>query len=258
MNWKTKKNGNRQGFDYGVYQMSKKEYLRYGLQGLALQGLIAYTFYRSVVVFVLFMPFLYFFLQEKRKELCDKRKHDLQLQFKDVVLALATGMQAGYSVEGACKEAYRDIRMLYGMKSEMGRELLFINAQLSNNRKIEELFYDLGNRSKVEDIEDFAEVFGIAKRSSGDLTKIMKNTSQMISEKLEVKREIITVISAKRLEQKIMSAIPFFIILYIDFSTPGYFAPLYGNVLGIFSMTICLCIYGAAVWLAKKTTEIPI
>lgn len=67
MNWKTKKSGSRQGFDYGVYQMNKKEYLKYGLQGLVLQGLVAYTFYRSVVVFFLLMPFLYFFLKRKRK-----------------------------------------------------------------------------------------------------------------------------------------------------------------------------------------------
>ena len=44
--------------DYGIYQFEWKEYLLYGVEFMMIILLFAYTFYRSYIVVVLFLPYL--------------------------------------------------------------------------------------------------------------------------------------------------------------------------------------------------------
>ena len=117
------------------------------------------------------------------------------------------------------------------------------------------MLLDFAKRSHINDIYDFVEVFAIAKRRGGDFGKIIKNTADIISDKIEVKREITTMISAKRLEQSIMNVVPFAIILYINFTSPGFFDPLYHNFLGIVIMSVLLAVYMAALFLADRIIQ---
>ena len=104
----------------------------------------------------------------------------------------------------------------------------------------------------------FAEIFRYAKRSGGDVIGIIKQTSHIIHEKAEVQQQIDTIITGKRLEQRVMVCMPLVITLYLRLTSPEYIDVLYGNVMGIIVMTICLLIYAAAVMLAQKITDINI
>ena len=83
-------------------------------------------------------------------------------------------------------------------------------------------------------------------------------TSHIIHEKAEVQQQIDTIITGKRLEQRVMVCMPLVITLYLRLTSPEYIDVLYGNVMGIIVMTICLLIYAAAVMLAQKITDINI
>ena len=61
--------------------------------------------------------------------------------------------------------------------------------------------------------------------------------------------------AAKRLEQKVMNVMPFFIVLYLEYTNPGYFDMMYHNLTGIAIMTGCLVVYMAAYGLAEKIFE---
>ena len=114
----------------------------------------------------------------------------------------------------------------------------------------------MAKRTHVQDIKDFAEVFRIAKRSGGDLPGILRNTADLISDRIEVSREINTQIASKKMEQKIMDLVPFGIILYIDTTSPGFFDPLYHSVFGVAVMSVMLLVYLAAYLLAEKILDI--
>ena len=63
-------------------------------------------------------------------------------------------------------------------------------------------------RSGCEEIESFAEVFAFAKRSGGDFVHIMQTTVQKLAGRIEVEREVATVLAGKRLEGRIMEIMP--------------------------------------------------
>ena len=180
------------------------------------------------------------------------------MQFKDLILSLSANQRAGYSIENAFREAYRDMEMLYGLKSPICQEVRHIILGLENNVVLEKLLYSLGVRSSQQDIMQFADVFLIAKRSGGNMTDILEKTAAVIEQKIETDKEIQLMISAKKMEQKIMNMVPFLIIFYIGTTSKGFFDVLYHNLIGIVIMTICLGFYGAAYLLSKRIVEIEV
>ena len=116
----------------------------------------------------------------------------------------------------------------------------------------------LAQRSNLEDIYEFAEVFAIAKRGGGEIRSIMMRTADIIGDKMEVKREIHTIMSEKMLEQKIMQCMPFGMIGYLSLTSPGFLDSLYHNVVGIVLMTVCLGVYVFACFLAERILDINI
>lgn len=244
--------------DYGEYRFSLKEGALAFLEGAFLVAMIGYFFYRSWLACLFLFPVFVLFMREKKKGLAKKRRQELSLQFKDLALALSANVKAGYSVENAMRESYRDVELLYGADSPICLEVRHILRGLENNVILEKLLYDLGIRSRLPDIMQFADIFLIAKRGGGNLTEILEKTAGVIEQKIETDKEIQLMIGARKMEQKIMNMVPFLIIFYIGTTSRGFFDVLYHNPVGVAVMTVCLLFYGAAYLLSKRIVEIEV
>ena len=75
----------------------------------------------------------------------------------------------------------------------------------------------------LEDLRSFTAVFIAAKRSGGDMLAIIKDTAAQIGDKIDVKREIETILAAKQYEFRVMSAVPYVIIGYMNVKFPGIY-----------------------------------
>ena len=117
---------------------------------------------------------------------------------------------------------------------------------------------EFASRIGDEDVQTFVTVFNMAKRSGGDTLEIIRNVVRQMGEKIDVEREIETMMSAKKLEFKIMTAIPFGMIAYLKISFPEFTDVLYGNVVGGVIMSVCLIIYLIAFETGKKMVEIEV
>lgn len=244
--------------DYSEYRFQPKEIVLYLAEGAMLISLIGYFFYRSWIACLCLLPVLFLFMKEKRKDLAKRKKQELGIQFKDMILAAAANQKAGYSIENAIRESYKDMEMLYGADGVICIELRYIIAGLDNNVVLEKLIYSLGMRSGLPDIVQFADVFFIAKRSGGNMTEVLQKTAAVIEQKTETDKEIQLMISAKKMEQKIMNMVPFLIIFYVSSTSKGFFDVLYHNIAGVIIMTSCLGFYAAAYLMSKRIVEIEV
>ena len=100
--------------------------------------------------------------------------------------------------------------------------------------------------------------FCICKKKRWRADRYISQTAGIIRDKIQVQEEIHTMTGARVFEQKIMNGIPFGIILYIDFTSPGFSRVCIQTWLGRICMTICLGVYMGAVYLAKRILDIPI
>lgn len=243
---------------YDTYIFSIKEKIGLFLIWIGISGAVAFFFYRSWVVWGAVILFFPLFMKWQRGVAIRKRKWMLTLAFRDAIGMVAANLQAGNSIENAFRRTYMDLKGLYDESADIMGEFLLIGRGLDNNLVLEKLLLDFGERSDVEDIRDFADIFAVAKRSGGNLKEIITDTVDVISEKIEMKRSLRILISEKQFEQKIMSVIPFFILIYIGFTSPGYFDSLYHTLSGIGIMTACLAGYVLALFWGMKITAIEV
>lgn len=244
--------------DYRKYRFSKIEFLWYLSEAGLVIGIFAYFFYRSLLAVCFLSPGVILYMKAKKESLSKKNKEQLAVQFKDALHSVNGSLQAGYSLENAFCEAYRDMVEYHGGNSVIAKELAVIRAGIRNNQLLEDLLEDLAQRSGIEDIHDFAGVLRIGKRSGGNLNTVFENSISVIEEKLTVKQEILTLISSKRLEAGIMCIIPFFIIFYVDITSKGYFDVMYAGAAGRVIMTGCFIVYLLAYRMSQKIMEIEV
>lgn len=244
--------------NYEEYHCSKREIVKYILQSTMLCGAADYLFYHSWWVMAGAVPAAALYLRWKKRESIKERKKILNYQFRDALNALSAAVQAGYSVENAVAACARDLEQLYPEDSDIVREFRYIESQQKVSVSVEELFLSLGERSRIEDIENFAAVFATAKRSGGDMNKVIQTSARMLGDKIDVKKEIEATLAAKKAEQMIMSMMPAGIILYLQLTSPGFLQILYGNLFGVCAMTACLGIYGISCWMGRKIVDIEV
>ncbi|MGB8452712.1 MAG: type II secretion system F family protein [Anaerocolumna sp.] len=244
--------------DYNKYKYTKKEWLTYFMQGAMIGAGLGFLFYANLFGILLLFPYGLIHVHNKKKQLVEKRKWQLNLEFRDGLASLSAALNAGYSIENAFIQAVLDLKLMYSPESMIVSEFERIVNQIFMNKTVEEVLKGFAARSNVEDIVNFAEVFITAKRTGGDIIKIIRTTGNSISDKIEVKREIITLITGIKFEVNIMSMIPFFIIIYLRVFSSGFLDPLYHNLFGFAFMTLVLVMYYGVFCLTQKIMSIEV
>jgi tight adherence protein B len=201
---------------------------------------MGYLCYDSWIGGVCAMPALIPVLRLYKQWKHNREKREMLVEFKDMLYALASGLQAGYSVENAWISAQKDMQLLYPEDSSLLQEVNRVTMQLRVNVPIETALQTMAESCDLEEIYSFSEVLDTAKRSGGNIVKMMDKTAGIIAEKIEVEQEIQTMLSGKKLEQRIMCMMPFFLLCYLRITNGDYMDAWYHNPVGILIMTGCI------------------
>ena len=231
--------------DYDDYRMERKEIAAAAGRAAAMIIGIAILCYNSIWAAILLLPYIPWYLRIRKKELKEKRKWELNLQFGDMIKSLSAVLESGYSVENAISEAFNDLKLTYDENAMIMKELTILINYLRSNVPIESAFEEFARRSGLEDIKSFSDVFSTAKRTGGNIISIIRSTASVIRTRVELKRELRTMMASKKYESDIMRMIPFGILLYLRIFSPEMISSLYGNAFGIIFMTVILIVYAA-------------
>lgn len=219
---------------------------------------LAYLFYDSWAAAILLAPVSVLYLHQWREECCQRKEAEFRGQFRDAMQIMAGSLKTGYAVENAIRTTERDLRALYSGDSRIRKEFERMVHKLDMNRAAELVMQEFAAQVHQEDAEHFAVVFASAKRMGGDSIGILKSTVRMLGDKMEVEREIQTMLAAKRLEFRVMCVIPLAMVLYMRLTFPEFLSVLYDSTAGTVVMTGCLCVYVFAYRLGKKLIQIEV
>lgn len=206
----------------------------------ALTAWLFFDFAPAGMVLLCYVPFGTAVRWKKQKE---KERWQLNMAFRDALLYLQNGLAAGYSPETSMRDVVKGMEQLYGENHAIVSECRLVLSQMTTGYSMEQALQEFGERSRVDDIRQFAEVFSIAKRSGGDIGRIIRQTSALLQEKIELKRELHVTTAAKKTEFTVMSAVPHGILLYLKLCAPSMSAPLYHNASGMVFMGLVLVFY---------------
>lgn len=241
--------------DYNLYTPNIKEKILWFVIGLIASGSVLYLFYENIFVSLIVGALCGIaFIPIRTKQMIKKRRQKLSLQFRELLDALSTSIGAGKNVQDAFQGAIEDLSLQFTPESDIVRELETICAGMYNNIAIEDLLLNFAARSGIEDIANFANVFATCYRKGGNINEVIKNTAEIIGDKIEIKMELQTMVAGQKNEMNIMLVMPaLFIIVMksmggglIDLSTP----------IGILSTTGALAIFVLAYFAGQWITNI--
>lgn len=205
--------------------------------------LTAWLFFDFEPVSLLLLAYIPAAMFLRWKEYRRKRKWELNLAFKDALVCLENSLAVGYSPESSVQESVKNLEQLYGREHDICLEFKRMVKQMELGTSMEEVFLEFGRRSEVEDIRQLADVFSIVKRTGGNLGQVLRQTGSVLQEKIELKRDLHTMIASKRIEFKIMQLMPYAILLYLKLCAPAMSEGLYHNLFGILFMWCALVLY---------------
>ena len=225
---------------------------------VSIVAVTGWIYYQSPWAVILLGPLGIVLYRQLEEEVIFKKKGEFLLQFKEVTELMSSALNVGYSVENAVREAQKELQIFQVEQTLMKAELVQMVRQVRLQIPVEQVWMDFAKKTELEDIVNFAAVFSVAKRSGGNMVEIIQNTIRQIGDKIDVRREIDTILAAKRYEFRVMCVIPYAMIAYMQVSFPEFMSCLYGNVLGIGVMTVCLSVYVAAYLLGAKIIKIEV
>lgn len=221
-------------------------------------GCLGWLFFQEIFATLIISTGAVFYVKKRERGRKKERKEQLAGEFCRGAEALLNALETGYSKENAVREAIKDLTDVYRKETLILPEFRYMQRQLSVNRPLEELFLDLGERSGIEDIKTFGEVFSAAGRKGGNLIQIIKKTVVIMKEKQALLEEIKVETAAKRLEFRIMCMIVPGMVVYLQVFSPGFLDILYHNLIGQLFMGILFFSYLGAIELGERMTEVEI
>lgn len=260
-------------YNYKVYYMSKLEKILYFLLAFAIGAVVGYLFYgglgrdefgqRTTLSWILdiSIPGIVglvagrIFVPTRTKQIRDKNARTLNSQFRDFLEAFNTSIGAGKNVVDSFHAVYDDMRIQFEEDAFIVKELEVILSGMANNFDVEDLMEDLGNRSGNDDIVSFANVFRISYRKGGNLKDTINTTHSILSDKMEIKEEIETMVSASKMEQTVMLFMPIALIGIMKSMSPD-FAANFATPAGIASTTIAIGLFIVSYFVGRKILNI--
>jgi tight adherence protein B len=80
----------------------------------------------------------------------------------------------------------------------------------------------------------------------------------MISDKIETKNEIETIITAKKFESRILTCTPIVMVAMLSVASPDYMEPVFNTFIGAVVMTIAIIMFAIAFFISEKIMDIEV
>lgn len=185
-----------------------------------------------------------------------KRMMKLRMEFFDMLEAMSVAMRAGNPMLKALMSAREDLIMIYPESSDIIIEMDLIISRFHNAVPLSEAFADFAERSGLEDVESFASIYATIEGKSSRADEIIRETQQIIADKMAIEMEIETMMTSAKSEANIMQFMPLVILLIISLAGAGFMDALYTTPVGRIVATFGLIIFCISFLLSRKFSNI--
>ena len=262
-------------YNYHVYNMKLIEKILYFLLAFVVGAAVGYLFYGGIGkdefnqpttltwILNITIPSIVgivagkMFIPVRTKALIEKQQKEISHQFRDMLDSLTTSLGSGKNISDSFISVYSDLKIQYDSDAFILKELEVIISGIHNNIAIEDVLDDFGKRSGNEDIKSFANVFRISYRKGGNIKDIIRNTQEILSDKMNIAEDIETLVASNKTEQNIMVVMPIILVGTIKLMSPE-FAANFVTPAGLASTAVGLITFVIAYFVGKQILNIEI
>ena len=243
--------------DYKRSQSTVIDHIAAFSAGMVIGFLILFIFYKIILLSVIgggILGVAYIFISSHNS--IKKRTIKLRAQFFDLLEAMSVSMRAGSPVMRSLQSAREDLVLIYPQDSDIITELDIIIGRFNNAVPLSEAFSDLAERSGLEDIRSFASIYATIEGKSSRADEIVRETQQIIADKMEIEMEIDTMMTAAKSEVNIMLMMPIVILGVIGYAGAGFMDAIYTTGAGRIVSTGGLIVFILSFVMARKFSNV--
>lgn len=219
--------------DYDIYILSRREKQNYFTITMLILFSAGYVFYKSVTVALIMCIFSAAGLPFYKRMLADRRKNALRTQFKDMLYSVSSSVMSGRHLPEAIEGSYNAVTLIHGEESILALEIKNMIRQMKQaNSSDETVIKDLAERSKIREINDFADACATCRRTGGDLNRMIFHSVNLLSHNIEIQKEKEVLMAQKKLESRMLAVMPLIVTGFINMSSSDYLDCMYTTFTG--------------------------
>lgn len=219
--------------------------------------LIYFTLLTSNILFSVLVSLFSIILLPYYKRYLKKVKSDrMLLEFQDFIYLLDSCLKSGKSFDNALIEVKFNLYNMYGDDALLGKELDKIVYWNKIGINYEKGFNLLEEEYQIGFFKEFGNILEITRNKGGNLKEVLENTNNILSERLEVEREIKTLLAKQRIEVLILRGIPFMMLLAFRFLYPEMIIFLTKNMIGIVTFLGVGFLFALSFFISNKLMEV--
>ena len=243
--------------DYTRTPSGTAEHILAFLVGFLVGALVLFIFYKLIPLSIAGGTIIGIVnIFSSAQEAVKKRILRLRVQFFDLLEAASVAIRAGNPLINALQSAREDLLLIYPEDCDIIVELDVIIGRFNNAVPISKSFSDLAERSGIEDIASFASIYSTIEGKSGREDEIVRETQQIIGDKMEIEMEIDTLLTAAKTELNIMLLMPLVILGVIGYAGGGFMDAIYTTGMGRVVSTAGLIVFIVCFIMAKKFSNV--
>lgn len=218
--------------------------------------ILSHSLIMGTVMASLMMPFI---IRESAANYVKKRQEKVEKQFLSGMQAVLSAISAGGSMEQAFQGLYDDY--IRGGGAEIGIIANDINL-INRNTMMNYSFYDelllFAVKTGSPDIISCAEAMASVGQKGGDMSSVIRNALANLRIKLETDAEIRQTLSLPKYNQKIITVMPFALVLLVRSLSAEYAEILYTTRAGAAVVWGAAAVIFAAWILGRKLCAIEV
>jgi len=243
--------------DYTRTPSGTAEHILAFLVGFLVGALVLFIFYKLIPLSIAGGTIIGIVnIFSSAQEAVKKRILRLRVQFFDLLEAASVAIRAGNPLINALQSAREDLLLIYPEDCDIIVELDVIIGRFNNAVPISKSFSDLAERSGIEDIASFASIYSTIEGKSGREDEIVRETQQIIGDKMEIEMEIDTLLTAAKTELNIMLLMPLVILGVIGYAGGGFMDAIYTTGAGRVVSSAGLIVFIVCFIMAKKFSNV--
>lgn len=188
-----------------------------------------------------------------------QRKKVVLYQFKDCLYSFSSSFFSGRHMPEAIKEAIVYLTSIYGEKALLVNELCNMSSSIESAKEDDcILWITFGNKSGIEDIQNFAEIYACCRETGGDLTEVVNRAAKIISDKIDTEKQIDSMLSQRKLEGRMIATMPIVILLFLNLTAADHIKVMYVTWQGHLIMAVLIAIMALGLYIIERIVNIEI
>ncbi len=173
-------------------------------------------------------------------------------QLPEALTIVSNGLRAGYSFPQAMSVVGRE------MGPPVGEEFSRVIWENRMGKPLEEVLYNLGERTGNDDLDLVITALLIQKQVGGNLAEILDNISKTIRERVRIKGEIKTLTAQGRLSAIIIILLPVGVAAFLFLMNPEYMLTLFRHPLGLMLLGAAVVLQIIGILIIRKIVNIEV